>query len=127
MREGNVCCRTQVGLARRDRAWLIDAIAFALFLVLAGVLMAIPGKTWAVFALGLGVILLGRNLVRHLNGLRARRVSLVAGGGALVAGLAGLASPDLPLLAIFLAVTGIALLGLALFKSTTHRQKRGDH
>jgi len=121
MPEGNICCYLEAGAAGRDRAWLIEAVAFALFLVLAGILIAITGRNWAALALGLGVILLGKNLVRHLNGLRVRRISLVAGGGALVAGLAGLASPDLPLLAIFLAVTGIALLGSALLESTRHR------
>lgn len=118
MRDGNVgWC---VGAGPRKRAWLIEAIAFGLFLVLAGTLLAIPGRHWAQFTLGLGGILLGKNFARHLNGLRMRRAGVAGGGGALVAGLAGLAAPSLPLFAIFLVVTGGVVLGLAVLDITTH-------
>ncbi|MBI2752045.1 MAG: hypothetical protein HYX46_00780 [Betaproteobacteria bacterium] len=118
MWDENVQFCTEAGATRWDRAARIEAIAFALFLILAGVLLAIPGANWAQFALGLGVILLGKNLMRHLGGIKVRRIGLIVGGGALAAGLAGLILPALPILAVFLAVTGLSILGLALFKIT---------
>lgn len=102
-----------------QRAWLVEVTALALFLVLTGILAAIPGKQWALLALGLGLILLGKNFVRHMVHLRARRVGLVAGGGAVVAGLASLVYPHLPVLAIFLVAAGTVLLGLVLLGVTS--------
>jgi hypothetical protein len=116
MRQGNICCYREIGAAPRDRAWLIEAVAFALFLVLAGILIAVPDRQWAPFALGLGTILLGKNLVRHMSGMRVRHIGVIIGSGALVAGLAGLAFPDLPLFAIFMVATGMAVLGRALLE-----------
>ena len=115
------CSFGESNTARRERAWLIDVSALALLLFLAGVLLAVPGRQWAEFGLGLGAILLGKNLVRFLNGLRMRRIGLAAGGGALAAGLAGLASPESPLLGIFLIATGVFALALALWGFTTRR------
>jgi hypothetical protein len=106
----------------RDRAWLIDASAFALFLLLAGTLTVVPGTQWAEFALGAGVILLGKNLARYWSGLNMRRAGLALGGGALAAGLSGLAWPGASLFGVFLAATGAVALALAIREFTTRRQ-----
>lgn len=98
--------------AQGHRAWMIEIVAFSLILILLGVLIAIPGNQEALFVLGLGVILLGKNLARHVRGMRVRPLGLILGGGALAAGLAGRVSPELPMFAIFLVAAGLAGLGV---------------
>jgi len=115
MQNGQTCC-AGLGATPGTRGRQLDEIGFALLMILVGVLIAIPGEQWAELALGVGVILLGKNLVRRAIGLRMRHAGLAIGGGALVAGLAGLASPPLPLTAIFLLGAGMVVLGSAIWE-----------
>ncbi|MDH4259874.1 MAG: hypothetical protein OEW16_06160 [Gammaproteobacteria bacterium] len=115
-------CKTMDCCERpRDRAWLIEVSALALFLLLVGILVAVPGRQWAEFALGLSAILLGKNAARFWSGLAVRHAGLAVGGGALAAGVAGLVWPESPLLGIFLIATGVVAFALAVREFTTRR------
>lgn len=116
-----ICGLREVDGAQRDRAWLIDVIALGLFVLLTGVLLIVPGRQWAEWSAGVGAILLGKNLVHHVSGLRVRRAGVAVGSGAIAAGLGGLAWPDSPLLGIFLVATAVVALALALLEYTTRR------
>jgi hypothetical protein len=117
----NICKTAECCTRPHDRAGLIDVSALSLVLLLVGILLAVPGNQWPEFALGLGAIFLGKNVMRIWSGLKMRRAGLAAGGGALAAGLAGLASPELPLLAIFLIGAGVIAFAMALSEFTARR------
>ena len=55
----------------------------------------VPRGSWLMAA---GIILLGLNAIRYLNGIRMRRFSLVAGAVALLAGVGAYFNWNLPLL-----------------------------
>jgi hypothetical protein len=100
---------------------MLEIVGLSLILILLGALVAIPGNQGALFVLGLGVILLGKNLARRVHGMRPRPLGLILGGGALAAGLAGWASPELPIFAIFLVAAGMTGLGVLALASPRPR------
>jgi hypothetical protein len=100
---------------------MLEIVGLSLILILLGVLVAIPGNQGALFVLGLGAILLGKNLARHVLGMRPRPLGLILGGGALAGGLAGWVSPELPILAIFLVAAGTTGLGVLALRSPRPR------
>jgi hypothetical protein len=106
-------CSDEKAPALRQRARAVEIVSLSLFLVLIGVLEAIPGSQWALFGIGAGAILLGRAQAQHAYGLTVRPLGLILGAGALVAGVAGAVSPGLPLLPAFLVAGGVAGLGVA--------------
>ena len=117
----NMCKAMDCCVQPRDRAWLIEVGSLALFLLLMGILIAVPGRQWAEFALGLGAILLGKNIARLWSGRGMRRAGLAVGGGAISAGVSGLAWPESPLLGIFLIATGVVAFALVVKEFTTRR------
>ena len=110
--------RTQQSPARLDqRKRSLDkrlaTLFWPLLLILIGALWLfpanrVPGGTWLV---GIGLILLGLNLARVVNGIPARLMPTVLGVVALAAGLAQFAGAELPLVPLsFIAIgTSIAL------------------
>ena len=98
-----------------------DAVTWALFFIWWGIteLVKFPQGTAAI---GIGLILLGLNVARSLNGLPANGVTVTLGILALVWGgleLAGslLSLPfELPVFAIVLVVLGAILLGRELLQ-----------
>ena len=97
----------------------LDELAWALFLVMTGALWLapdawVPEGTWLVCA---GLILLGLNAARHLNGLRMSGFWIIAGAAALAAGsgrILGFEHLFVPVLLIFL---GMAMIGRAIVKT----------
>jgi hypothetical protein len=67
----------------------------------------VPGGTWLV---GIGLILLGLNAARMLNGIPARPLPTVLGALALAAGLAELAGANLPLVPLTLIALGTSIV-----------------
>ncbi len=114
---GCACGDAVTDPAPRRRARVIEVVAFSAFLIFAGALEAMPGRQWAHFGVGVGVILLAKNLARRACGLKMRPLGLIIGGGALATGIACLTVHDLPLLPTFLVAAGIAGLGVAVMAS----------
>jgi hypothetical protein len=90
----------------------LNDIGWALFLILIGALLLmpegrVPQGTWLI---GAGLIMLGVNAVRSVNGIAINGFTVVLGGLALAAGLGGYLGLDLPLLALFLIVMGVGII-----------------
>lgn len=89
----------------------LDDIGWGLLLLLTGITFLMPG--WAVPAniwlLGFGLILLGLNLIRRLNGIEMHGFSIALALLALAGGLAGFLGLELPLFALFLILVGASI------------------
>lgn len=90
----------------------IEDIGWALFLILIGGLWLLPNQqvpesTWLI---GAGLILLGVNGARYLNGLKMSGFTVILGMLALIAGAASIFGLKLPLFAILLLLLGVSIL-----------------
>lgn len=102
------------GLNRR-----LEEGGWGLFLLMIGGLMLIPDErlphgTWLI---GIGMIMLGLNVVRYLNQIRINVFTAALGVLALAAGLGILFGVKLPLFAVFLLFIGASLMLKALLKN----------
>ncbi len=89
-----------------------DRMGWGLFLIMIGGLAlvpgnAVPGGTWLI---GAGLIMLGLNLARYMNGITMSNFSLVLGVIALLAGLSEFVGVNLPLFPILLILIGANIL-----------------
>lgn len=89
-----------------------ERVAWALFLIMAGGLALVPDAsvpegTWLV---GVGLIMLGLNLARYLNGIRMSGFTLVLGVIALGSGIGDMTGADLPVFPILLILFGAHML-----------------
>ena len=114
---------TELSEARRLGKRL-EETAWALFLIMTGALWLapkaeVPEGTWLA---GLGIILLGLNAVRRLNGLKMSGFGLIIVSAALVAGIGRMLGRDLPYVPVLLIVLGTALV----ITAATRRRKSGD-
>lgn len=90
----------------------LEAIAWALFLIMIGGLGLIPGDqvpegTWLI---GVGIIMLGLNLLRYFYGIRTSGFTIVLGTLALLSGLGDLLGIDMPVLPIILILIGANII-----------------
>ena len=95
----------------------LEDIGWALFLMMVGILWLVPDSvvprgTWI---LATGMIMIGINAIRSMNGIPINRVSTALGVFALVAGAVSIAGVDLPLFPILLVVIGAMILVKPLF------------
>jgi hypothetical protein len=87
-------------------------VCWALFLIMIGALALlpkdlVPAGTWLV---GTGLIMVGLNVVRHLEALRVSGFTAVLGLIALGLGISAVAGVNLPVLAIVLVAVGLQVL-----------------
>jgi hypothetical protein len=99
-----------MNLARHDLPRRIDAIGWGLLFLMSGVLFLIPGLPEGSWLVGLGVVLLGLNAARRAMGLEIDRFGVVIGSGAVLAGLAIVAGMDVPVFALLLIASGLAII-----------------
>jgi hypothetical protein len=90
----------------------LERIGWALFLIMIGGLTLLPSGwvpegTWLV---GTGLIMVGVNVVRHLNGLRINGFTVVLGLAAIAAGVSSMAGLNLPVFPILLIAVGAQIL-----------------
>ena len=90
----------------------LDNAAWGLFLVMLGCLWLIPDEqvpedTWL---LGAGVILLGLNAVRYLNGIRMSGFTIFLGVLGILLGIGGLLGVDLPVFPILVILIGLGMV-----------------
>jgi hypothetical protein len=93
-----------------------NGIGWGLLLVITGAALLMPDKHLAEvgWLIGVGVVLLGANAVRYLNGIRMGVCNFVLGVVALAAGVGAIAGLSLPLLPILLILFGASLLVIPL-------------
>ncbi|MGZ4778997.1 MAG: hypothetical protein ACXV5L_07355 [Thermoanaerobaculia bacterium] len=90
----------------------LEDIGWGLFLIVIGSIWLVPEPllprgTWIIAA---GVVMLGVNAVRYMNGIRINGFTTGLGVLAVIAGAAGAAGLNLPLFPIVLVVIGLMLL-----------------
>ena len=90
----------------------LESIGWGLFLIMIGGIWLVPDEqvpegTWLI---GAGLIMLGLNLARYLNGIRMSGFTIVLGILALASGLGDFAGIDLPLFPILLILIGASIL-----------------
>ena len=96
----------------------LETIGWALFLIMIGGIGLVPkeqvnGGVWLV---GVGLIMLGLNVARYMNGIKTSSGTIVLGALALISGIGNLLGLDLPVLAILLILIGANLLLRQLFQ-----------
>ena len=99
--------RNKVDLQKR-----LEESGWGFFLLMMGILLLLPSEfvprgAWLV---GAGIIMLVLNCIRYLNSVEVSQFTMVLGLVAIVAGLAGLFSVNLPLLPGLLALIGVSIL-----------------
>ncbi len=101
----------------------LETVAWAAFFIWWGITELAQSLPPGIGAIGIGVILLGLNAARRLNGLPASGFTTTLGVLALVLGGLELARPalrlpfELPVFAILLIVVGMTMLGRSLIQN----------
>ncbi len=99
----------------------LETMAWACFLILLGViwLVRFPSEQIleAAFLAGVGLILLGLNAARLLNGIQVRGFTVLLGAFALICGLAAFVGLALPFWPILLILIGAYIIVRALLRS----------
>jgi len=88
----------------------LESIGWALFLIMIGgiaLIQTVPQGTWLV---GTGLIMLGLNVARYVNGIRPSNFTVVVGILALLLGIGGMTGLDLPFLPVLLILIGADIL-----------------
>ena len=103
---------SDVSNPRYDLSRRLERAAWALFLIMAGGLALVPDTSLpeGLWLVGIGIIMLGLNLARYLNGIRISGFTTVLGVIALGSGIGDMTGLDLPVLAIVLILIGVSLL-----------------
>lgn len=96
----------------------LESIGWALFLIMIGGIGLVPNSqvpvgTWSI---GVGLIMLGLNLARYLNGIRMSGFTLVLGTVAVLTGVGEFSGLDLPVFAILLILIGASIILTPLFE-----------
>jgi len=114
------CCGSESNQDPKKKALgkRIDAIGWALFFIMIGGLLltpegTVPETAWLV---GAGLIMLGGNIVRRLNGIKMEGFTVVLGVVALVSGLVGFVGADIPVFPILLIILGVSIILGPLFR-----------
>ena len=113
MNEQQLASAADQDAARAGLSKRIEAVGWGLLLLMTGGILLIPGNATILFHIwlvGVGLILLGANLVRYLNGLKMRGFNMVLGVAAVAAGLGIFFGIDLSFLAILLILYGAQIL-----------------
>lgn len=101
----------------------LENIAWGLGLLWVGTLSLIPGDQNSLGLTGVGLILLGVNLLRSMNGIPINRFSTLLGGIALVLGLVVILTPYLNIPAFNVDLFSILLIVFGLYFLLPDRKK----
>ena len=88
----------------------LTSISWALFLIMVGGFLLVPSLPPGSWLIGIGVIMLGLNVVRSLNGIRMSTFTTVLGIIALAAGLGDFAGVDVPVFPLLIILVGAAII-----------------
>lgn len=90
----------------------LESIGWGLFLIMLGGLNFIPDNRVpeGFWPIGVGIILLGVNFARYMNGIRMSGFTTVLGVLSLLTGIGDLAGLDLPVFPILLIILGANLI-----------------
>jgi len=108
------CCSTEKIDDPKKKAILdkINGIGLALFVIMIGSLLLVPKGTLpeSTWLIGIGLIMVGGNVARRLNGIRLCQCSGVLGVILLIAGVLGLYGVAFPVFPILLIIFGVSIV-----------------
>ncbi len=96
--------------AKADLDRRLTSISWALFLIMVGGILLLPTVPPGTWLIGVGIIMLGLNVVRSLSGIRMSAVTTVLGIVALAAGLGDFAGVDVPVFPLLIILVGAAII-----------------
>lgn len=98
----------------------LEEIGWGIFLLMIGALWLVPDATvpQGTWVVGAGLIMIGVNVVRHVNGIRMNTFSTILGVLALMAGIGDILGLRLPLFPIVLVLIGALILFKPFFART---------
>ena len=107
--------------APQDRKVLnkrLETLSWGLFLIMCGGVALVPNGVipQGSWLLGAGLIMLGLNVARYLNGIRISGFTAVLGVIATASGIGSIAGVDVPVLPVILILVGANLLLRPLFE-----------
>ena len=108
--------------ARKDSlSKRLDESAWALFLIMTGIVSLVPEERLpdGAWLLGTGVLLLALNVARYFNGLAVGGFTTVLGVVALAGGVGERLGIDIPLFALALLLLGVSILLKPFLRATT--------
>jgi hypothetical protein len=88
----------------------LERVGWALFLIMIGGLMLLPGVPSGTWLIGTGLIMLGLNAARRRNGTRMSPFTVVLGIAAVALGAAAVVGIELPVVPLLLLVIGASIL-----------------
>jgi hypothetical protein len=90
----------------------LEEIGWGLFLIIIGGIWLLPDEQVppGVWLIGAGLIMLGINGARYLNGIKMSGFTIILGALALIAGLGGLVGVKLPFFAILFILIGASII-----------------
>lgn len=90
----------------------INGICFALFIIMLGGIWLVPKGTLpeTTWLIGLGFIMIGGNIARHLNGIKLCQCTVVLGILLLIAGISGLYGIAFPIFPVLIILIGVGFL-----------------
>ena len=90
----------------------LEAIAWGLFLIMIGGLWLLPDETIpeGTWLLGVGIIMLGLNVVRYLYGIKMSGFTIFLGIAASCIGIGALFGMDLPVFPILIILWGLSVV-----------------
>jgi hypothetical protein len=99
-------------VARAELDGRLTSISWALFLIMVGGFLLVPSSSLPAgsWLIGIGLIMVGLNVARRMNGIRMSTLTSVLGIVALVAGLGDLAGVDLPVFPLLIILIGASII-----------------
>lgn len=100
----------------RDASRRLESVGWGLFFILLGAIWLAPesliseGKSLMAAAIGVGALLLGVNLARHLSEIRPRGGEIVVGALAVIWGVAGLHGTKVPFFPMLFVLIGLVII-----------------
>ena len=96
----------------------LESVSWALFLILIGCLWLVPEEQVPknAWLFGVGIIMLGLNAARFLNGIRMSSFSVILGILAIALGLSDVLGVELPIFPILLVLVGLGIVFDVLFQ-----------
>ena len=90
----------------------LEAIAWGLFLIMIGCLWLLPDETVpeGTWLIGVGLIMIGLNGVRHLYGIKMSGFTVFLGIVALCIGIGALFGVDMPIFPILIIIWGMSVV-----------------
>jgi hypothetical protein len=109
---------TTQNVQKSDLGKRLEAIGWALFLIMIGGIWLVPNERvpQGVWLIGAGLIMLGLNVARRLSGVKMSSATIVLGVLALILGVSGFLGVHLPFFPILVILIGASIILKPLFE-----------